>query len=90
MDVSTAAPVTARAGEGPHLELDGFSGPLALLLSLARAHRIDLTRLSLADCIGQLTAVLDRIGPEPPLAQRADWLVMGVRSAARPRGACGG
>ena len=76
MDVSATDPVAGGAGEGPHLELDGFSGPLALLLSLARAHAIDLARLSLADCIGQLTAVLDRMGPEPPLVQRADWLVM--------------
>lgn len=76
MDVSTTAPATAGEGQGPHLELDGFSGPLALLLSLARAHEIDLTRLSLAECIRQLTAVLDRVGPEPPLPQRADWLVM--------------
>ena len=76
MDVSATDPVAGGAGEGPHLALDGFSGPLALLLSLARAHAIDLARLSLADCIGQLTAVLDRIGPEPPLAHRADWLVM--------------
>jgi segregation and condensation protein A len=76
MDGSATDPVTGGAGEGPHLELDGFRGPLALLLSLARAHQIDLTRLPLTDCIGQLTAVLDRMGPEPPLAERADWLVM--------------
>lgn len=76
MDISATDPVTAAAGEGPHLELDGFSGPLALLLSLARAHAIDLARLSLADCIRQLTAVLERTGPVLPLAERADWLVM--------------
>jgi len=76
MDVSATDPVTGGAGEGPHLELDGFSGPLALLLSLARAHAIDLARLSLADCIRQLTAMLERTGPVLPLAERADWLVM--------------
>jgi segregation and condensation protein A len=76
MDVSATDPVTDGAGEGPHVELDGFRGPLALLLSLARAHAIDLSRLSLADCIGQLTAVLERTGPVLPLAERADWLVM--------------
>jgi len=73
MDISATDPVTGGAGEGPHLELDGFRGTLALLLSLARAHAIDLARLSLADCIGQLTALLERTGP---VAERADWLVM--------------
>ena len=40
MDASVAEPATAGAGEGPHLELDGFAGPLASLLSLAREHAI--------------------------------------------------
>jgi segregation and condensation protein A len=74
MQVGATEPVTGGAGEGPHLELDGFSGPLALLLGLAREHAIDLARLSLADCVGQLAQVLERTGP--PLAARANWLVM--------------
>ena len=69
-------PATAGAGEGPHLELDGFAGPLASLLSLAREHAIDLAGFPLAACIRQLIPVLEQIGPVPPLTQRADWLVM--------------
>ena len=56
MDASVAEPATAGAGEGPHLELDGFAGPLASLLSLAREHAIDLAGFPLADCIRQLIA----------------------------------
>ena len=76
MDASVAEPATAGAGEGPHLELDGFAGPLASLLSLAREHAIDLAGFPLADCIRQLIPVLEQTGPVPPLTQRADWLVM--------------
>lgn len=74
MDASVAQPVTAGAGEGPHLELDGFSGPLAALLRLAREHAIDLARFPMAECIRQLIVELE--GPVPPLTERADWLVM--------------
>ena len=78
MDASAATPAAGREGEGdtPRLELDDFSGTLALLLSLARAHAIDLARLSLADCIQQVAAALEQNGPTLCLAQRADWLVM--------------
>ena len=39
-----AEPMSALEGEGatPRLELVGFSGQLALLLTLARAHQVDL------------------------------------------------
>jgi segregation and condensation protein A len=71
-----AEPVTRGEGVGPHLEIDGFSGPLASLLGLAREHAIDLARLPLAECLSQLVPVLEQTGPVPPLTQRADWLVM--------------
>ena len=48
MDGGVADHLNGRAGEGtPVLDLDGYSGPLAQLLVLARAHEIDLTRLPL-------------------------------------------
>src|SRR5271163_2100665 len=64
------------AGEGdtPHLVLDGFSGPLGLLLALARTEAIDLARLSLADLVAQLAAALQQAGPS--LGERGNWLVM--------------
>ena len=78
MDASAAKPAAGGEGEGdtPRLQLDDFSGTLAHLLSLARAHAIDLARLSLADCIQQVAAALEQNGPTLCLAQRADWLVM--------------
>ncbi len=57
----------------PILELDGFAGPLDRLLALARAHRVDLARLSLPRLVDQLLATLEGIAP---LERRADWLVM--------------
>jgi segregation and condensation protein A len=60
-------------GQAPRLELDGFSGSLDRLLALARDHRIDLARLSLAALVSQMAAALERAAP---LGQKADWLVM--------------
>ncbi len=57
----------------PRLELDGFSGPLDLLLSLARAQRIDLRHLSLRALVEQLAPALQQAAT---LAERGDWLVM--------------
>lgn len=65
----------AAAG-APVLALDGYTGPLPRLLALARAHQVDLARLSLPDLVDQLAAAVDRAGPSVPLGQRADWLVM--------------
>jgi len=68
------------AGEGaPCLDLDGFSGPLDLLLALARAQRIDLKRIPLPALLGQLAPALRQA---VPLAERggllvtAAWLVL--------------
>jgi hypothetical protein len=40
-------------GEVPVLALDGFHGPLDRLLTLARAHQIDLARLPLGTLVDQ-------------------------------------
>ena len=64
------------AGESPQLGLHGFAGELAVLLSLARAHEIDLARLSIDDCIRQVVAALEPTTPALPLARKAGWLVM--------------
>ena len=57
------------------LRLEGFEGPLDLLLDLARRQAIDLGRISLPDLADQYIAAiqdLDRVG----LARAADWLIM--------------
>ena len=74
------APVDEGPGAGqgrtPHLTLDGFSGPLERLLSLARAHQIDLGRVSLGAVIDQLVAALQQAPAATPLSEKGDWVVM--------------
>ena len=60
-------------GRAPRLDLDGFSGPLDLLLDRARAQRIDLHRIALADLLDQLAPALRQAAS---LAERGGWLVM--------------
>jgi segregation and condensation protein A len=73
-DPADPGPWAAGAGEGasPRLVLDGFSGPLELLLNLARGHQVDLARLSLADLVDQLSAALRQT---VPLTHKGDWVV---------------
>jgi segregation and condensation protein A len=65
-------------GEGgsPHLTLDGFSGPLDHLLTLARAQQIDLSAISLAALVDQLVVALRQAPGKMPLGQKGDWVVM--------------
>ena len=43
------------------LTLDGFEGPIDLLLSLARDHKIDLTKLSILKLAEQYLEFLDYV-----------------------------
>ena len=43
------------------LSLDGFEGPIDLLLSLARDHKIDLTKLSILTLAEQYLIFLEKI-----------------------------
>jgi segregation and condensation protein A len=61
-------------GDTPHLELVGFSGPLDLLLALARTQQIDLAHLPLGELVDQLATALQQAGPL--LGERGTWLVM--------------
>ena len=62
--------------------MDGFAGPLDWLLEMARAHRIDLARLSILALVeafaGAMDAALARTpgAPAPDLARWAGWTVM--------------
>ena len=65
----------------PILSVDGFEGPLDWLLEMARAQKIDLTRLSIAALIGSFAAALesalaDQGGRLTQLGRWGDWLVM--------------
>ena len=57
------------------LHLDGFDGPLDLLLDLARAQRVDLARISILALVDQFLAVVED-ARAVRLELAADWLVM--------------
>lgn len=57
------------------VDLGEFSGPLDLLLNLAREHRIDLTRLPLANLADQYLAFIRRVR-DADLSIAAEYLVM--------------
>jgi segregation and condensation protein A len=80
-------PRRADPDAAPVLAADGFEGPLDWLLEMARAHKIDLARLSIAALIGSFATALEGAlarrddRPAPPLARWGDWLVMAATLA---------
>jgi segregation and condensation protein A len=63
----------------PMLHLDGFDGPMDLLLDLAERQRIDLGRLSIVALAEQFVAALTALGSQVPLDRRAEWVVLAAR-----------
>jgi segregation and condensation protein A len=59
----------------PMLRLDGFEGPLDLLLELARAQKVDLARISILHLVEQYLAIVES-ARRIRLELAADWLVM--------------
>src|SRR5487761_2684501 len=57
------------------LHLEGFDGPLDLLLDLARAQKVDLAKISILALVEQYLAVIDS-ARQVRLELAADWLVM--------------
>jgi segregation and condensation protein A len=57
------------------LQLDGFEGPLDLLLDLARAQKVDLAKISILALVEQYLAVIEG-ARRVRLELAADWLVM--------------
>ncbi len=57
------------------LRLDGFEGPLDLLLELARRQRVDLARISVTMLVDQYLDTVTSVD-RTDLIQSADWLVM--------------
>lgn len=58
-----------------YLELDGWEGPLDLLLDLARRQKVDLRRISILDLVDQYLTYIER-ATELRLELAADYLVM--------------
>ncbi len=63
------------ASEQLVLSLDGFQGPLDLLLDLARTQKVDLSRISILALVEQYLAVIEG-ARRIRLELAADWLVM--------------
>jgi len=63
----------------PVLHLDGFDGPMDLLLDLAERQRIDLGRLSIVVLVEQFLSTVEALRHRVALERRADWLVMATR-----------
>lgn len=61
--------------EGLRLRLEGFEGPLDLLLDLARAQKVDLAKISILSLVEQYLAVIES-ARQIRLELAADWLVM--------------
>jgi segregation and condensation protein A len=74
----TAAPDQGASGgtsENLVLRLDGFEGPMDLLLELARAQKVDLAKISILSLVDQYLAVIEG-AKRVRLELAADWLVM--------------
>ncbi len=63
----------------PTLHLDGFDGPMDLLLDLAERQRIDLGQMSILALADQFAAALEALGGRVPIERRADWVVLATR-----------
>ena len=61
------------------LHLEGFDGPMDLLLDLAERQRIDWGRMSILALAEQFVAALEQLADRVPIERRADWLVMATR-----------
>jgi len=66
---------TPTGAEALVLRLDGFEGPLDLLLDLARGQKVDLARISILALVEQYLAVIEG-ARRVRLELAADWLVM--------------
>lgn len=71
----TAAAEASSDGEGFLLDLDGFEGPLDLLLHLARQQKVDLARLSLSRLADQYIAYIEAAKARR-IELAGDYLVM--------------
>src|SRR5918993_2857273 len=69
-------PASAPADDAAlYLELDGWEGPLDLLLDLARRQKVDLRRISILALVDQYLSYIDR-AEALRLELAADYLVM--------------
>jgi segregation and condensation protein A len=76
-DASVERPVPVPSM--PVLHLDGFDGPMDLLLHLAEKQLIDLGRMSILELVEQFDAIVQELAEKVAIERRADWLVLATR-----------
>lgn len=69
------APPPPEENQALHLDIDGWEGPLDLLLDLARRQKVDLRRISILELVDQYLGYIDR-AESLRLELAADYLVM--------------
>ena len=74
-DTEWDAVVTRRAAEALIVDVDGFEGPLDLLLSLSRTQRVDLRKISILKLTEQYLAFIEQ-ARALRIELAADYLVM--------------
>jgi segregation and condensation protein A len=70
-----AADVAAETGDALIVDIDGFEGPLHVLLALARKQKVDLLKLSVLKLADQYLAFIQQAG-RMRFSLAADYLVM--------------
>jgi segregation and condensation protein A len=63
----------------PELHLDGFDGPMDVLLDLAERQRINLGPMSILALVDQFLAAMARVAAKVTLERRADWIIVATR-----------
>src|SRR6476661_9352979 len=71
----SARVMSASEADSLVLQLEGFEGPLDLLLDLARTQKVDLAKISILALVEQYLAVIEG-ARSVRLELAADWLVM--------------
>lgn len=74
-DADWVDPAPADGGDALYLELDGWEGPLDLLLDLARRQKVDLRQISILALVDQYLGFLEQ-AEALKLEDPADYLVM--------------
>ncbi len=75
MTAPSDIPAVPESGGGLLLHLNGFDGPMDLLLDLARSQKVDLAKISILSLVDQYLAVIEG-ARRVRLELAADWLVM--------------
>jgi segregation and condensation protein A len=75
METSSDIEGPAQPSDNLVLRLEGFEGPMDLLLDLARTQKVDLAKISILSLVDQYLAVIEG-ARRVRLELAADWLVM--------------